>query len=123
MTYTLPPGTYYIGDPCYVFERESWDTIGEQTEWFHKTPIAELNGMQLLAFGTAYGDGDYADQFGNRYPVDAGLIGVVPVFLMERKTRDMRYITSDEPLVCSEHDGVLTFGKIRIDTKQEDEEA
>lgn len=79
----LPSGTYYVGDPCYVFDHPSWDALGEQTDWF-ETPLATLAGRSLVVFGTAYGDGTYADLDGNLYPVDAGLIGVVPVELIER---------------------------------------
>lgn len=91
--YVLPAGIYRIGDPCY--------SVGPQHDWMDWlerayraggsefmssdfSPVgllADISGKPVLGFGTMCGDGLYMDQHGNRYAVDAGLIGLVPVDL------------------------------------------
>lgn len=86
----LPAGTYLVGDPCYAFDhatRQNW------LDWLHdawqgvdadRLTILDgrINGMRIAASRTAYGDGEYYDQDGYVYPVDAGLLGAVPVDLL-----------------------------------------
>ena len=85
----LPAGKYYIGDPCYVVPDEHWtdgDDFCDQL-FSNNSPEAPANimilGHPIQAQNTAHGDGVYDDNIGNSYPVDAGLIGAVPVDLNE----------------------------------------
>lgn len=71
----FPAGTYYIGDPCYAFQGSDWDKILAESDFFSN----EGKTQNMWAGSTAYGDGTYNDQFGNEYPVDAGLIGIMPI--------------------------------------------
>ena len=116
----MPAGTYYVGDPCYVFERPSWELLGAQTDWF-TNPVATLNGRKMLAFGTAYGDGVYEDGYHNEYPVDAGLIGVVPIEMIEKSHKGYIVVFS-RPFYCSSENGRLSFDQIVIDTNPQDED-
>lgn len=75
MQHNFKAGTYYIGDPCYAFQGNNWDKILDETGFFELDKIT--NGM--WAGSTAFGDGTYTDQFSNEYPVDAGLIGIMPI--------------------------------------------
>lgn len=79
MTKTLPAGTYFIGDPCYVMDDQDWlrfcqwfDRVeaGEETE----DDLEEWNGV--AAGYTRYGDGTYSTSHGN-FSVDSGMIGVI----------------------------------------------
>lgn len=108
-------GTYYVGDPCYVYD-SGWDRILSKTDFFRKIP--ESHDGLIWAADTAYGDGSYEDTYGRRYLVDAGLIGIVHVALMERDGAGHggHMITFDEPFTCREEDGVITIGHIVIDT-------
>ena len=70
-------GKYYIGDLCYVMH-EKW------TEFCHSTDnegtLQKLSDNRSFWWhSTAYGDGNFNDQLGNEYPVDAGLIGIINV--------------------------------------------
>jgi hypothetical protein len=62
------------------------------------------------------------------YPVDAGLIGLVPVELLGSDVHNLRgdlskIVTFDKPTKCSSNgDGKLRFGHITIDTDPADEE-
>lgn len=95
---TLPPGKYWIGDPCYFVDDDksrditgppSWDNILRDTlysgegndEWFGygKFPIAaptsEKKEGYILCASTIHGDGGYRGSNGFEYGVDAGLLG------------------------------------------------
>lgn len=117
MKHLIPPGTYYLGDPYYVFDQNWYNALrtiyGDQPD-----PL----GYQLIAFGTAYGDGTYFDQHAHSYPVDAGLIGLVPVQLIERSVHDAHIIVFQTTTECWNDNGILHFGDIIIDTVQADEE-
>lgn len=116
---TLPAGKYLVGDPCYAFDNRSWDIVLEngfliKDEIGHSSRFA---GRRLIGFTTAFGDGTYFDQEGREYPVDAGMIGVVPV---ESATQvdifGMHVVDFPDGVVCRSRDGVLQFGHIIIDT-------
>lgn len=81
-TFSLPPGKYYIGDPCYVFSSKSWAEL-IRTDGFDDGPVV-FRGRPLWAGHTLHGDGEYLDQFQNSFPVDSGLLGAVPVELIEQ---------------------------------------
>jgi hypothetical protein len=75
---TLPPGKYYIGDPCYVFGGD-WspgicDVILDGGDIYR--------GLRFFAAPTAYGDGSYTGSNGFEYGVDAGLLGAIPLELV-----------------------------------------
>jgi hypothetical protein len=86
MSETMEKGTYWVGDLCYVLG-DHWDEViklmypyPKSSANRHKTVEGRLvlkNGVAFSYHGTAYGDGVYEDGAGNRYCVDAGLIGCV----------------------------------------------
>lgn len=77
----LPAGKYWVGDLCYVLN-DRWDEFCDITLDDNKSIDGEFtlsDGTRFASYGTRWGDGQYPDQFGNLYPVDAGLIGCVLV--------------------------------------------
>lgn len=75
---TLKAGFYFIGDPCYAFNK-SWDKFLEAKE--------ERKDNQLfneLPFFATYLSQDLsqADNWGNDYPVDSLTIGCIPVAML-----------------------------------------
>ncbi len=119
----LQPGTYFIGDPCYVMSHgnDEWVDIVEACDYWQE-PYSD-RGKTAVAFSTAWGDGVYIDAEGNEYSVDTGLIGAVPVELWsvsldEIETRNLgQVVTFKEPFICQAGaGGVLMFGHIVIDT-------
>lgn len=124
---TMPPGTYYIGDPCYSIPDERW------MEWLHAARfdepesrrflLAELDGYPVMAIGTAHGDGEYPGSDGFSYGVDAGLIGLVPYEVAD-PTTSSRTETWDHPFTCTyeEEGGVIVLGDIEIKTDWDDED-
>ena len=108
-TCTLPAGLYYVGDLCFVLaerneaeEGYDWDTVlndtgtlgctridGEPLEPDEPQPCCWTIGhwetgepVEFFSSHTSYGDGTYTDEQGREYPVDAGLIGVFPMWAL-----------------------------------------
>jgi hypothetical protein len=120
---SMPSGEYYVGDLCYVLH-DRWDELCDITIQDHKVLNGEFtfaDGTRFAIFTTMYGDGCYEDQFGNQYPVDAGLIGCI--LLKDISKEERENIKSGHVHIFTqyftpiEEDGVIVFHKIRIDTK------
>lgn len=134
----LPAGRYWVGDPCYAFNREA-PVPGGRQEWHawldetwnrydplgHNTRLlfdGEIAGARIVAASTMYGDGCYSDQEGRSYDVDAGLLGVVPedaaVLNGEDVSRLMHLVDFPEPFHVSFSDdhGTIKIGHLRIRT-------
>lgn len=124
-TLTIPKGEYFIGDPCYCFEGD-WGDILDKTDFFSEEVLHK--GKLLAAFGTKYGDGTYLDQFDNKFPVDAGLIGIVPVCMITKeggkKNNWLKQAGLFVKFQCgekmSEFDGTITIGEHIIKTGDDD---
>lgn len=128
----LEKGTYYIGDPCYVFN-ESWENVLHETQHFNEANDHVLiNGYKVVGGSTAYGDGKYFDNTGKSYYVDAGLIAILPVALLSidnktsieevEKSDGMHIVTFENDFTAETDNGVFYFGYIVIDTKGTDED-
>ena len=81
---SMPKGKYYIGDLCYVMTDEEWEEFRSVTtiemaagSKCNDGEFKMKDGRRFATYGTAYGDGEYNDQYGHTYLVDAGLIGCI----------------------------------------------
>ena len=127
---TFPAGKYYIGDPCYLFD-QSWDKILQENQYFDKEDQV-INGVSVMVDGTAWGDGLFFGNFEGRIPVDAGLIGILPVELIGLDNKvTIEQVTAEDfglivdfatPIDCYTEEGVFHFGDITIDTNGDDDE-
>ena len=117
---TLPPGQYYIGDPCLVIPDGEWLSFLKSID--QRKGESHYQGWQSAVFGTRYGDGGYLDESGRRYSVESGMIAAVPRDLASNGPQSgweqfVHLIDSEEPLDCSADDqGRLKFGDITICT-------
>lgn len=127
---TMLAGKYVLGDPCYCFSSDDpddlWMKLLESCDYFDK-PIGEVNGVKILGFHTAYGDGTYAGSDGFDYGVDAGLIGLVPYdFAISQigtfEPELHQVVEFDKDFECSEDNGFMVFGHITIETGYEESE-
>ena len=121
-TVKVPPGKYWLGDPCYSVPSELWCPLLDSCETFDRpigTVTKDGQEYQVLAFGTAYGDGVYRDQFDNSFPVDAGLIGLTPVGLADGEPFGSTLVEFKEDTECSCYEGILQFGPHTINTKED----
>lgn len=119
---------FYIGDICYVLSEELYhETWGDKHQFSDGEFKDPKTGLTVVVAGTAWGDGEYADNEGNHYPVDAGVIGVVPLELIA----DLSGLESGRVCVGAGEatlecvDGVFTIqtpkdGVVHIDTNAED---
>lgn len=77
---------FYIGDVCYVLGDRiyhgEWGRMHGYADGVWEDP---KSGFSFVVAGTAYGDGSYYDGEGHEYGVDAGVIGVVPLELVEKE--------------------------------------
>lgn len=119
----MPAGTYYIGDLCYVMDTDEWDQFCSITISGMNCLSGEFNmpdGRRFATYGTKWGDGEYRDQYGNQYGVDAGLIGCIRLDDIRHKPVNIgslgAVITFQNDFDTSYADGVINIGHIHIDT-------
>lgn len=121
--YTMPAGTYYIGDLCYVMHKE-WDEVCEQffagrTDFgCNEGKFRLADGRKFACFNTKHGDGVYYDTRGRwEFGVDAGNIGCIKVEdIKEELPSNAVVVTFQSEFVCYRYDGDLVFGDVQIDT-------
>lgn len=111
-----------MGDPCYVVKKHSdWMKLLKATDYF-KNEEQTFKGQQIFADGTAYGDGTYLDQKGRQYFVDAGLIGIMPIEVIESDGDGGQIIEFKDAFYVSAKNGIFHFGDITINTKCDDDD-
>lgn len=127
LTYTAPPGTYYIGDLCYALYEIIYDNVfgghGYDAGFYSK------GKSFFMVDGTAYGDGDYLGSDNNHYLVDAGIIGICSEDLIDPNNRSVnggKIHTFNQPVVIRFRGGVFHFTSgythITINTVGDDED-
>lgn len=120
---TLPPGEYVVGDPCYSIPDDKWHAWLRAADYTNPSRehvlVAEVNGHLCVGVSTFYGDGSYPDNMGNLHPVDAGLLGLVPLAIAEKNSMgdDRVIMTFDEPIECRYNGGLVTLGSVEIETR------
>lgn len=130
----------YVGDPCYVMNERHWSAMcevmfssqGEEGRWptfmdFTIQESAEKLGTytsgdprtryyRITVIGTVHGDGTYKDQQGNRYPVDAGCLAVVPIdYLRDFGRTDMGFMKGQMDLLDNEGVGNTEYSNLDLD--------
>ena len=126
-TVILPAGTYFIGDPCYLFGHDDegtkkWEDICNQIDEEPAYVGKLISQGDRLAFigGTANGDGTFYDHENHEYGVDAGLLGCSPIEWNSYKYEDLEKLghvhTFDDQFQCTWIDGNFSFGSFIIHT-------
>ena len=120
---------FFIGDICYVLDDKVYDGVwGNLHDYMDG--IFEVPGTDtcFAVAAAADGDGEYYDEEGNNYPVDAGVIGVVPLELVENSDglNLGRVVMIPGTAIFDGSDGVFDIRlpggiDIHIETKTEDE--
>lgn len=122
---TIPAGEYWVGDPCYAFQDHGvWMSLLESAwggtlnpEEVPQIMEAEAEGFSFVASGTMFGDGEYSSNTLASFPVDAGMIGVVPTEANVGIPFGMTRFLFDEPFTVSySDDGTIKIGHIEIPT-------
>ena len=118
----LPPGEYWIGDPCYVISNDHWHDFIRAID--EDTGNADYEGHRAAVYHTQFGDGSYADNRGRTYGVDSGQLAAVPVSLIKAHGRNHhrldelgRRMNTHAPIMCRDDgSGILRFGNLTINT-------
>lgn len=76
---------FYIGDICYVLADKLYHGVWGKNGYTDGECADPETGLKFAVASTAYGDGEYEGSDGNYYGVDAGVIGIVPLELVEKK--------------------------------------
>jgi len=119
----MQPGKYYIGDLCYVMHSE-WDEFCSLTIVGDKVLDGEFNlkdGRRFATFTTKWGDGNYFDQNGKSYDVDAGLIGCIRLDDIDLTDPENSLVGGNivefvQPFSTFSAGGEIRIGSILIDT-------
>ena len=124
----MPAGRYYVGDLCYVMHPQ-WNEVcdllfaGRDDHGCNEGEFTLANGVKFAIYNTAYGDGEYPDQKGNTYPVDAGCIGCIRVEDVadpEAWLASMTIHEFDQPFETSTDGETITIGHVEVFTGYED---
>ena len=76
----------YLGDLCYALSEDVYNNEwGEKGGYQDGAYRDSKTGLEFAMVGTAYGDGCYLGSDGNDYPVDAGIIGICDLGLVEKE--------------------------------------
>ena len=117
---------FAIVDPCYVLSDSVYYDFWEKKKNFAEG-VFDYEGSSFAIARTVYGDGVYYDNHAHKYPVDAGVIALIPLELVSDKSGlefGTVFNTPGEAEFKSE-DGVfdITFSNgynVHINTKCED---
>lgn len=121
----LPAAAYWCADPCYLIQcdggNDRWMAWLEACDYRNNHALLDglVDGHRVVAASTAHGDGVYEDQEGRDYPVDAGLIGVVPAALWTGAAAPFGAHLIEFPApfdVSATAKGLIKLGHIRIRT-------
>ena len=125
----MKAGKYYVGDLCYVFNDEDWQAVCKVIIDGHSCLEGEFNlpdGRRFAVFSTAWGDGEYYDQNGHSYSVDAGSIGCMLVDNITANKYDNlldlgNIVEMKRDFQCYSNDGLIHIGDLEIDTDPKDD--
>lgn len=130
----LKKGKYLISDPCYCYPDDDWQ---QNYDIFTENNYVEIDDYTLFSGSTAYGDGVYKLNKGNkifgRIFVDAGLIAIIPVELVkkwdsfERMKKDekrglVKFIVLEDDTKVNYNSGDYSFGPFEILTGDDAEQ-
>ena len=121
---------FFVGDICYALKDEIYDDVWGARHDYEDGQFTTDDGNQFIVAGTAWGDGEYIDNYGHLYPVDAGVIGVVPLELVKDslfENLDCGYVCTSKEATFEAENGIfkikLSEGRtIEINTREDEEE-
>lgn len=136
--FTLPAGAYYIGDPCYILNDETYDKIlmpfafetlrnRRNAYEFYSNPNNEYT-QRGVVMHTLEGDGLFPSNTGLFFAVDSGQIACIDMACIGI-TEDIDYAVRknsvciynfNKPFSCVRYEnGVLRFNNVSINTGDE----
>ena len=84
MNTVLPPGKYFIGDPCYgLSENDHHNLWGEEQRYENGKYDLKNNKKYFAVHNTHWGDGKFYDTKNRKYIIDSGMLSIINVDLIE----------------------------------------
>lgn len=123
MKYTIKSKTkFYIGDPCYALKDEIYDDVWGGANYADGVHTDPETGLQFAVVGTVIGDGYYSAGFLNStpmgarnnyyaFPVDAGVIAIIPVELCDVEKLAEAVTEGDECGYVFNYDGEVSISR------------
>lgn len=120
----MKAGVYYVGDPCYVYgqEHDEWLNFLNKGVWQVDNEPFKYKGFTCFCGCAKWGDGQYVGSDGFLYLPDTGMIGAIPVDMVDKPycSDFSKIVTFEEDFDCYVEDGVISIGHITIDTDPEE---
>lgn len=123
--YLLPPGDYWVGDPCHIVDAHMWQKLlrmnfDSQEEMF----CGKFDDHHIAALSTAYGDGLFLDNRFKQFSVDSGTIGMVDTFFIspiqqEKHLKNIHHFTEPIHFYKNDDDTIFINDEWFIITDQE----
>jgi heat shock protein HspQ len=126
INFVFPAGNYVVTDPCYICDDDEWSeicTMISPTEDQSFTDLVlEIEGMKMIMFSTAFGDGEYDVELHTHLPntakilnkcrafVDSGMLAVIPEELFKNKFK----YNFEQPHVHLSEDFMVQFGPLGV---------
>jgi len=101
----LKAGTYYVGDPCYVFG-ENWSKVIKSENFCNSNETTKIFGFDCFTASTG-GDGTLDDNFGRSYSIDSGTFSVIPIELLnvdKKQTIEKIHVKNNMHIIDFKHD-------------------
>ena len=118
----LPAGKYVVSDPCYVLKRDDFVELMDSS-YDNDGELKNEDGGKAVVFSTAHGDGSYDSNKSHSFPVDAGVIAIIPIGqcddeMLSNSLANSACLVVDfkKEFTCSIEDGEMTFGDLIIYT-------
>ena len=108
-SFTLPAGTYYIGDLCYALSDDVYHNIFGGMGYSDGIYQHKSTGHTFALAPTAWGDGAFKGSDGKVFGVDAGMIGICSVALKEKSGYGGHVYTFETPVKCHFKVGRFSF--------------
>jgi hypothetical protein len=127
MNEILSAGKYFIGDPSLVLPSKIYIGIwGNQYDYTNGK--YNIFGKDLCIHNTHYGDGTYNDTRNRKYYIESGLLGLVPIELIEdiELCKNIGYVYEFKKSINFLYDAGIFIIKsdkkyIKIDTQNSEE--
>ncbi len=84
MNTILPPGKYYIGDPCFgLSEYDHHNLWGDEHEYKNGKYDLKNNKKFFAVHNTHWGDGKFYDTKNRKYIIESGMLSIMHIDLVE----------------------------------------
>lgn len=135
----LPPGEYYVGDPCYVLPGQLFSWLSDQIfpakpgggydvfDVHVSVPLPDGGKAELFDMRTKYGDGSYplvprkTDSPISlvKLPVDSGGMAVIDARLVEGRSPLGEVFKADSVVPLSAEGGIIVTSLFVVDTAED----